>query len=84
MECCVVTYSFKRVHTEELRAHLKCISDARKSFPSATRLATCFRPGILLGLFDPEDGADIFLRNVGLLSTDYTALYPRRQNSSFI
>jgi hypothetical protein len=25
----------------------------------------------LLGLFDPEDGGDMFLRNVGLLSTDY-------------
>jgi hypothetical protein len=33
----------------------------------------------LLGLFfDPEDEGDIFLRNVGWLSTDYTALYPRR------
>jgi hypothetical protein len=32
----------------------------------------------MLGLFDPEDGGDIFSGNVGLLSTDYTALYPRR------
>jgi hypothetical protein len=32
--------------------------------------------GILLGLFDPKDGGDIFLRNVGELSTDYAALYP--------
>jgi hypothetical protein len=39
--------------------------------------------GFLLGLFfDPQDGGYIFLRNVGELSTDYTALYPRRQNSS--
>jgi hypothetical protein len=28
-------------------------------------LATCFHVGILLGLFDPEDGGDMFLRNVG-------------------
>jgi hypothetical protein len=33
------------------------------------------RTGILLGLvFDPEDGSDMFLRNVGCLSTDYTSL----------
>jgi hypothetical protein len=35
--------------------------------------------GFLLGLsFDPEDGRHMFLRNVGRLSTDYTALYLRR------
>jgi hypothetical protein len=46
-------------------------------------LATCFHAGFFLGLFfDPEDGGDMFLRNVGLLSTDYTALYPRGQKSS--
>jgi hypothetical protein len=33
-------------------------------------------------LFDPEDGGDMFLRNVGWNSTDYTALYPRRWYSS--
>jgi hypothetical protein len=27
---------------------------------------------------DSEDGGDMFLRNFGSLSTDYTALYPRR------
>jgi hypothetical protein len=33
----------------------------------------------LLGLFfDTEDGGQIFLRNVGWLSTDYRALYPRK------
>jgi hypothetical protein len=35
--------------------------------------------GSLLGLyFDPEDGADIFLRNFGYLSMDYTPLHTRR------
>jgi hypothetical protein len=29
-------------------------------------LATCFHAGLLLGLFfNPEDGGDMFLRNVG-------------------
>jgi hypothetical protein len=28
--------------------------------------------------FDPEDGGDIFLRNIGCISTDYTASHPRR------
>jgi hypothetical protein len=32
--------------------------------------------------FDPEDGGDMFLRNVGWLSTDYTPLYPRTEKSS--
>jgi hypothetical protein len=27
--------------------------------------------------FDPEDGGDMFLRNVGWISMKYTALYPR-------
>jgi hypothetical protein len=35
--------------------------------------------GFPLGLlFEPKDGGDIFLRNVGWLLTDYTALYSRR------
>jgi hypothetical protein len=29
------------------------------------------------GFFEPQDGRDTFLRNVGS-HTDYTALYPRR------
>jgi hypothetical protein len=40
---------------------------------------TCFNAGILACLFfDPEDGDDMFLPNLGSLSTDYTASYPRR------
>jgi hypothetical protein len=42
-------------------------------------LAKWFHAGFFLGLFfDLEDGGDMFLRNFGSLSTDYTALYPRR------
>jgi hypothetical protein len=33
---------------------------------------------LLLGLlFDPKDTGDIFQRNVSLLSSEYTALYPK-------
>jgi hypothetical protein len=32
--------------------------------------------------FDPAEEGDMFLRNAGGLSKDYTVLYPRRQNSS--
>jgi hypothetical protein len=48
-------------------------------------LSTCLFFGLAwlglawLGLFfDPEGTGDIFFRNFGRLSTDYTALYPRR------
>jgi hypothetical protein len=37
---------------------------------------------LLCLFFDHGDGGEMFFRNVGWLSTDYTALYPRRQNSS--
>jgi hypothetical protein len=34
---------------------------------------------VSLGLmFSDADGSDMFLRNIGVFSTDYTALYPRR------
>jgi hypothetical protein len=35
-------------------------------------------------LSDPADGDDMFLRNDGWLSTDYTALYPGRYNSAIL
>jgi hypothetical protein len=46
--------------------------------------ATCIHAGIFLTLFDPEDGGDTFLRNVGRLSKDYTALCPRKWYSSIL
>jgi hypothetical protein len=46
-------------------------------------LATCFHVDILFDLFfDPEDGGEMFPQKVGWLSTDYTILYRREQNSS--
>jgi hypothetical protein len=38
---------------------------------------------LLTLLFEPEDGGDMLLRNVGWLSTDYTLLCSRRQKSAW-
>jgi hypothetical protein len=43
-------------------------------------LARCFAELF----YNPEDGGDTFLRNVGYHSTHYTASYPRRRYSSFL
>jgi hypothetical protein len=46
-------------------------------------VCSLFYSGFFLGLFfHTQDGGDIFLRNIDWLSTDYTALYPKRHNSS--
>jgi hypothetical protein len=45
-------------------------------------LATCLQVVLLV---DPEDGSDMFLRNVGLISTQYTtALYPALRRRLFV
>jgi hypothetical protein len=37
--------------------------------------AACLQSGFLLGLFfDPEDECDVFRRNLGWVSTEYTAV----------
>jgi hypothetical protein len=42
--------------------------------PVKPLLAACYMLLFLLSLlFDPEDGGDMFLRNVGLLSSDYSS-----------
>jgi hypothetical protein len=46
--------------------------------PAGLLLVICVHASFLLGLFVPEDGGDIFLRNVTSFSTDCMALYPRR------
>jgi hypothetical protein len=50
----------------------------RGSKANRSPLATCFHAGIFLSLFDLENWSGNFLRNVGSLPTDYTALYPKR------
>jgi hypothetical protein len=47
------------------------------------QLATCLLAGSCWNVFfDPEDGGDTFLRNVGCISTDYMASHPTRRYSS--
>jgi hypothetical protein len=46
-------------------------------------LTTCSRWFLARLIFDPEDGGDTFLRNVGSY-TDYTALCPRRWQISLL
>jgi hypothetical protein len=60
------------------RLHLHGRINRAKYQLESARIATCFDAGFFLGLFDPENGGDMYLRNVGWLSTDYTTLYPRR------
>jgi hypothetical protein len=50
--------------------------------PEPPLLVTCFHVGFFLGLFFDSENGDMFLRNVGRLSTDYMVLYPRRSSSS--
>jgi hypothetical protein len=53
------------------RMHLKCRGMRQRSSQQAVGI-----------FFDPDDGGDMFYRDVGWRSSVYTALYPRIQNSS--
>jgi hypothetical protein len=67
------------------RLHLqgRRIRQARYQRESRCQAEFYFKAGFLLVLFlDPEDGGDMFIRNICWLSTDYTAIYSRRQYSS--
>jgi hypothetical protein len=64
----------------KIRLHLQArkISQARNQ-REGSYACHLLHAGFFLRLFfDPEDGGDMFLRNVRWLSTDYKALYPRR------
>jgi hypothetical protein len=55
----------------DLLSSISLLYIIRNSVQRIALLAACFHAGFLL----PEDGGDMFLRHVGWLSTDYTALY---------
>jgi hypothetical protein len=46
--------------------------------PSNEEHVSCFHDGLLHGLIFESEVVNMFLRNVSWLSTDYTALCPRR------
>jgi hypothetical protein len=57
-------------------------SESQRDVSEEESRASCLLNDLLLGsLFNPQDGGDMFLRNVSRLSTNYTTLYPRRHNS---
>jgi hypothetical protein len=64
-------------------ASSSCFPYNRK-FRQANCSAYCLlHAGLLLGLFfDTESGQDLFLLDVGHISTNDTSFYPRKQNSS--
>jgi hypothetical protein len=72
--------SFNRRFGGTSRLHLQ---GRRNRFSKTSKEA-----GLLAGFAEPfsstEDGDDIFLRNVGWNSTDYTASYPRRWYSLYL
>jgi hypothetical protein len=70
-----------RGYREEKNLKSTIFSDITPCSPlKFNQFVTCFHPGILLGLFDLENGDNMFLRNVGWLPTDYAALYHRCEN----
>jgi hypothetical protein len=75
-----------RLHLHSLKiSQARCQHESKwqGESPCFASLLATFHADTLLGLlFSPEDGGDMFLWKVGRLSTDYTALYPRRQSSS--
>jgi hypothetical protein len=58
-------------------------SKNKPSKKPASRARYLAHAGLLFGFFfDPENGGNMFLQNVGRLLMDYMALYPRKYNSS--
>jgi hypothetical protein len=69
--------------TYRLHFQGRSISRTRYQHEIMWQAEPCFHAGILLGLyFYPENGGNMFFRNVCWLSTDYTTLCLRRWYSS--
>jgi hypothetical protein len=66
-----------------LKAHRRFGGTYRIHLQIEAEQDTSVKAGILLGVFDPEDGDDMLLRNVEL-SLNYKALEPLRPYSLFL
>jgi hypothetical protein len=63
--------------TCRLHLHGRRISQARNRHEAGSKQSSALVYCFAL-IFDLVDGGDVFLRNFSRLSTEYTALYPRR------
>jgi hypothetical protein len=62
---------------------MEWLAHCKKSLCLYASVCYLFHASFLHGFFfSLECPSDMFLRNVGWLSADYTALYPRRENSA--
>jgi hypothetical protein len=78
MQCRVVRWKSVDVSEDHVASHLQS-----QRISQASRHCCLLHADFLRGVFlKPKDGGDMFFRNVSWLSTDYTVLYPRRQNIS--
>jgi hypothetical protein len=80
---CDITLLVRWNLTDVSEQHISSILGSKVKLGKKPSWAGCQHSRFLLSLLlDPEDGGNMFLRKVGWLSPDYTALYPTRWNSS--
>jgi hypothetical protein len=68
--------SFNQRFGETYRLYLQGRRNKFSKNPASKQVASRMLVFCWTYFFDPEDGGDMFLRNVGWNSTDYTASYP--------
>jgi hypothetical protein len=66
--------------SKEHTASLFRVADWVKEVPSKKPRCLLLASRLLGLLFDPDDGGDMFLRNVCKFLTDYTSSHPRRES----
>jgi hypothetical protein len=70
---------FGRIYRLHFQCRMNHVKNQHEAGSKQSSVSFFLHAGSLFGLlFDPKDGGDMYLRNVGWYSTDYTALYSRR------